>query len=289
MKYISLASTIGMTAAAIFLNNCNANAVTFIGYDANTSTSTNPPPLLTANSPFSLAAFDSFSAQLNDSVVTTESFENIPTATAIDGLATTISGTNANFSYKKKTDGTPANGNIQQKNAITGLTNAGTYPTDGNRGISINSANTFSISFTNTLKSSTLLAAFGYYGTDLGDNNNILTMKFYNGTDLVQTSILDPIVIDPTGHAGNSSIYFFGFIADSSAQYFDKVDFVSSINNVSTSPSDAIGIDQIKVATPAQRSTTQAPEPATIIGTLIGAGYISRMKRRQQLAKSSNK
>jgi hypothetical protein len=45
----------------------------------------------------------------------------------------------------------------------------------GYYGISIDSANNFSISFSNSL------AAFGYFGPDLGDGGNILTMKFSNG------------------------------------------------------------------------------------------------------------
>jgi hypothetical protein len=279
MKYISLASSVGM-AATVVLFSAAANAVTFTGYDENKGST----PLTTATSPNSQAAFANFSSNLNSALVTTESFENFSTTAAnptpIDGLSTTISGVTATFSYKTKTNpAVSASGDVQKaaaSGASQGFTNSGTYPTDGVKGISINSANNFSISFNNSL------AAFSYFGTDLGDFNNILTMEFYsastNGTTLVKS-----IVIPSNVGSANSSEFFFGFIADSQSEEFNTIKFISSLNG------DAIGIDQIKIATPAQRLSTQAPEPATIIGTLIGAGYIRRIKRRQQLDKLSNK
>jgi hypothetical protein len=276
-KYISISSFFGIAASAILLNSGDASAVTFTGYDENT---TNPlVPLTTANTPNSnsKAAFDNFSAHLNGSTLVTESFENIPTTTYIDGLSTTIAGTVANFSYTKKLGGASANGGdttkVQRKaasGANKGFTNSGTYPTDGSQGISINSENNFSISFSNTL------AAFGYFGTDLGDNNNILTMKFFNNSTLVNS-----MSIPVFANSFNSSEYFFGFIADSLSQQFNRVEFISSISN----DGDAIGIDQIKIATPAQL-TTQIPEPSSLLGTLFFGGSMMLIKRRYQRSKS---
>jgi hypothetical protein len=284
IKHSSLTLTIGITAAALFLNNGTANAISFIGYDANTSTLPTPLPLPFDPNSNSQIAFNNFSANLSSATVTTESFETTPVGTLIDNLSTVISGINVKFSYKK-IDGTSASSatspstQVQQADSI-GLTNSGTYPTNGLRGISINSTNNFSISFTDTAGNPSLIAAFGYFGTDLGDFKNGLTMQFFNGTTLVNP--LEQAIALPNT-SSNSSEFFYGFIADSSAQEFDRVAFVNSKSN------DAIGIDQIKIATPAQRLSTQAPEPATIIGTLIGAGYIRRIKRRQQLDKLSNK
>jgi hypothetical protein len=281
-KKISICSIFGTTVAAV-LSIGNATAATFSGYDINPNPpTTNPPfagiPLNTANTPSSQAAFVDFSKKLNGATVTTESFETsaTPVNTPIDGLSTSISGTTATFLYTKKSDNntattTGASTRVQTVDA-DGFTNSGTYPTQGVRGISINSANNFSISF------SQKLAAFSYFGTDLGDNSNTLTMEFYNGTALILSN-----QIPFNSGSADSSEFFFGFIADNPTQEFNKVAFVSSIS----SNGDAIGIDQIKIATPAQIVPSPAvPEPATILGTLIFGGAAVARKRKQQLSKS---
>jgi hypothetical protein len=247
----------------------NAHAVTFNGYDPNNGVGSPPPRLTTATSPNSQAAFANFSSNLNGATVTTESFETAatPVGTFIDGLSTSISGTNATFSYTKKSDGSSANGGSTTQVQLAdsaGNTNSGTYPTDGVRGISINSANNFSISFSNPL------AAFGYFGTDLGDNSNTLTMKFFNGSTEVNSTLI-PV----NSNSFNSSEFFFGFIADNPTQYFNRVAFVSSISTTG----DAIGIDQIKIGTPGQ-VTTAVPEPSSLLGTLIFGGSVMLIRRR---------
>ncbi len=264
MRYKYWNWTLGGTALAISIGG-TAQATTFTGYDNNTGAA----PLTAATSPNSQAAFNSFLTNVNGANVTTESFETTPVGTAIDGLTKTISGTTATFAYTKKSDGTSATAGtttqVQSKDT-NGFTNAGTYPTDGNRGISINSANNFSISFNN------LQAAFSFFGTDLGDNNNTLTVNLFNGITLVNSYIYP----SNTG-AANSSLFFYGFIADNSSQYFDKVALVSSIDTTG----DAIGLDQITIGTPAQVST-KLPEPATIFGTMLLGGSIAAFKRKQQ-------
>jgi hypothetical protein len=87
-------------------------------------------------------------------------------------------------------------------------------------------------------------------------------------------------------HVGsvNSSEFFFGFIADSPAEEFNRVEFVSSIN----SGGDEIGIDQIKIATPTQVKT-KIPEPASIWGTLLSVGCLVAIKRRSKRARSIEK
>jgi hypothetical protein len=283
MKYIALGSIVSATASAVILSGGNANATSFSGYDVNIHTIVNnlgvvtsvTAPLTSAEATNSNAAFDNFSAQLNGATVTTESFEttNTPLGTPIDGLSTVISGITANFSYKTSigtTATTPGSSTrVQQSGANsnpTGFTNSGTYPTDGLNGISINSSNTFSISF------SSRIAAFGYFGTDLGDFSNALTMHFFNGATLLNPSEL---AIQVPLSSKDGSEYFFGFIADNPAQYFDKVVFDSSKTG------DAIGIDQIKIGTAAQISAA-VPEPSSLVGTLLFGGSIVAIKRRQR-------
>jgi hypothetical protein len=267
MKYRSLAA-ISSTIMSIVLVSGSALAVTFSGYD------TNPTNYIRLADPKnSLKAFDDFSTSLNGDIVTTESFENttIPTLNNnfafIDGLSTQISGIKANFLYKKD-DGTSANGGastqIQQTSTV--LDN-GAYPTEGTRVISINSSNNLSITFSSSI------AAFGYFGTDLGDNNNTLTMQFFNATNTLVSSQ----VIGSTG-SSNSSEFFFGFIADSPSEEFNRVVFSNSKGG------DAIGIDQIKIATSSQVKT-KIPEPASIWGTLLCGGCLVAIKRRGKRVK----
>ncbi len=281
LKYSFLASTIGVTASVMLLSP-TAKAVTFTGYDENTGTT----PLTVATSPNSQAAFANFSNNLNGAVVTTESFEGFSTTTTnptpIDGLSTTISGVTATFSYKTKTNPTvSASGDVQKaaaSGASQGFTNSGTYPTDGVKGISINSMNNFSISFDKSL------AAFGYFGTDLGDGGNTLTMEFYNittnGTMLVKSTAIPSNV-----GSANSSEFFFGFIADSLSEDFNTIKFISSLN----SNGDAIGIDQIKIGTRSQVAPTAAPEPSSIVGTALFGGFVIMISRKSKRAKSIEK
>ncbi len=267
MKYRSLGSIASATTAIVLMSNA-ANAVTFSGYD------TNPINNIRLLNPVnSTTAFNDFSVNLDSATVTTESFETTatPTGTFIDGLTTQISGITANFSYKKD-NGNSANAGastqVQQTNTVLGVLPNGAYPTENLRLISINSSNNLSINFSSSI------AAFGYFGTDLGDNGNILTMQFFNANNTLVSSQ----VIGNTGSA-NSSEFFFGFIVDSPSDEFNRVVFSNSIGG------DAIGIDQIKIATPTQVKT-KIPEPASIWGTLLCGGCLVAIKRRSKRARS---
>lgn len=291
MKYSRLSSVLTVTASVALIAN-PVNAASFTGYDQNNKpliSVGNPPlPLTIAESPNSQAAYNLFVADTNVGSVTTESFESFSTSPTtgpnINGLSTLISGVTANFSYTRKTGITPLTTKVEKADTTYGLfggvTGNGTYPTDGNQGLSINSANNFSISFTSPLR------AFGYFGTDLGDNNNILTMIFTLGGAPV-----DSIVVPTFTGGQNSSKFFFGYIGDTATTLFDKVEFSSSLANVT--PSDAIGIDQLRVATAAQITGTATvvavSEPTTILGTLLFGGSVVALKRRQRTARSISK
>jgi hypothetical protein len=147
------------------------------------------------------------------------------------------------------------------------MTNSGTFPTDGKQGISINSIYTFKINF------SSPLAAIGFWGTDLGDNNNSLTVVLRN---LGKTVAQQPINY-LGANAGKSSIFFFGGIAQQPTEYFDEVELLSSVTNLQ----DAIGLDQLTVGTPAQVQSvtppTAVPTPALLPG-LVGLSLGLRRK-----------
>jgi hypothetical protein len=261
-----------LTSAAIGIV-LPAQALTlYTGYDANpNASSTNSVVLPLANRTNSIAAYNSYKANLGGNGVTTESYETVPHATTpIDGLVQQLSGVTATYSYTKKSDGSSAGASetvaVQKANSA-GLTNAGTFPTDGVQGISINSANNFKIKFANPL------AAFSFWGTDLGDRDNTLTVILRKAGVDVQSKLIDYL----DANAGNSSVFFFGGIAQNAAEQFDEVELLSSIN----STGDAIGIDQLTVGTATQvtPSSTPVPTPALLPGLIALAASARRRGR----------
>jgi hypothetical protein len=241
----------------------------FRGYDANPVDATVLPLASRTNS---IAAYNSYKANLGGSGVTTESYETISGVTPIDGLVQQLSGVTATYSYTKKTDGSSAGSSgvaAVQKADAAGLTNSGTFPTDGVRGISINSANNFKIQFGSPL------AAFSFWGTDLGDSKNTLTIVLKKAGVLVKSQLIDYL----DTNAGQSSVFFFGGIAQNVTEQFDEVELLSSIN----SNGDAIGIDQLAVGTAAQVTpmSTPVPTPALLPGLLA---FVAGARRRWKAA-----
>lgn len=241
----------------------------FKGYDANPNDKTVLPSSARTNTS---TAFFNFLQAIDNGSVTSESFESFPTSQAIDGLTQNISGVTTSFRYLKP-DNSSATGGGTTKVQIadsSGMTNSGTYPTDGRRGISINSSNQFFIDF------SAPLAAFGFWGTDLGDKQNKLTVELLKDGTSVGSQLIDFLGDD----AGNSSVFFFGGIAENSTEQFNQVRLLSSKSG------DAIGLDQLTIATPEQVLTatgnagaTAVPTPA-LLPALVGFGLSLARKRR---------
>ncbi len=245
----------------------------YTGYDENPLNETVLPIASRVNS---TAAFNQYLSNLTG--VTTESFETTAVGTPINDLAPMLSGVTSDFIYTTDAAGTISAGatnvvSVQKANSAQqvnpGMTNSGTFPTDGKQGISINSTNFFKIKFGSSL------AAFSFWGTDLGDRSNKLTVVLRNlGLEVGRQPI------DYLGaNAGNSSVFFFGAIAQNVAEQFDEVQLLSSITG-----SDAIGIDQLTVGTAAQvtESSTPVPTPALLPGLVaLAVGARRRSKAAQ--------
>jgi hypothetical protein len=261
-KLIVCATLLGLPVAIGLALPAQALSL-YTGYDANPVDKTILPLADRTNS---IAAFNSYKANLGGNGVTTESYENISNSTtAVDGLIQQLSGVTATYSYTKKTDSTPGTAVVSK-----GLLDNGTFPTDGIRGISINSANKFKIRFASSL------SAFSFWGTDLGDNKNTLTVILRKAGVNVQSKLIDYL----DANAGNSSVFFFGGIAQNAAEQFDEVELLSSIS----SDGDAIGIDQLTVGTAAQLTpqSKPVPTPALLPGLVaLAAGARRRSKAAQ--------
>jgi hypothetical protein len=236
----------------------------FTGYDANPIPDTALPLADRINS---TAAFNSYKANLGGVGAATQGFEGFAANTdlnvAIGGSTVNFSGVTGTFSNTVKSTGT-ATSLIVRKADLAGLTNSGTYPTEGKNGISISSANNVAIRFSSPLQ------AFSFWGTDLGDSKNTLTIELYKGASPVGTRLIDFLGAD----AGQSSTFFYGVVGGST-ELFDEVRLISSIS----SNGDAIGLDQFTVGTPGQVVPTAVPTPALLPG-LIATG-LGIWRRRQ--------
>lgn len=159
-------------------------------------------------------------------------------------------------------------------------TNTGRYPISGKQ--YWEAWEEFSIDFSKPI------AAFGFYGTDIGDINGNLTLTLLNSL----TGFSQNITVNHTsGWPANmgGSVLYFGLIADAS-QVFNKVTF--SNNSGGT---DAFGFDNMTIGGIDQVASSelaggieevppseQVPEPLTMAGMALGGAMLTGARRFRQ-------
>lgn len=130
--------------------------------------------------------------------------------------------------------------------------------------ITVGGGNSFVINFTNPI------AAFGFYGTDIGDFGGQLSLNFMSG-DI--TNVVVPHTVGSGGNPSGTGLYF-GYI--DTANPFTSVEFVTSGGG-----SDVFGFDQMTIGTIEQVSV---PEPGTML--LLASGFlglgITAVRRREE-------
>jgi hypothetical protein len=107
------------------------------------------------------------------------------------------------------------------------------------------------------------IAAFGFYGTDIGDFNGRLTLSFFNGATKVGSFVAQDG--DLSGNAVPSldgNLRFWGVTFATNA--FNKVEFVMAGNT------DVFGFDDMTIA---DASQVQVPEPSSL--ALVGSGMLA--------------
>ena len=244
-----------LVKAALALAVCSslAGAQTFFGLSTGGGPSTRVPSRAAAD-----AARTSFMGSLVG--VGTEDFEGIAAGTPPPiGLVCPGAGTATLVS--------PLGGSVTFQGP--GTNGVGRYPSSGvhffNTG-SASSGPTFHVDF------STTVAAFGFYGIDVGDFGSQLSLKFWLAGVVVDTWALPYLASSGTGSLMDGSMMYAGYIRTSG---FDRVDFVG------TSSADFFAFDDMTVGSVESVHPT-VPEPASLalLGTgLIGLYAVARRRR----------
>lgn len=243
-KIMTLRMTTLATAIALSAFSMPAMAAPTI-YFGETQT---PSPAATVSGAAATARA-SFLAQLGG--VSTEDFEGLAAGTPPATLTFAGSAGPITAAF------TGVTGQICTSNGCGG---PGRFATSGTNYLDI-STNAFSVTF------STPVAAFGFYGTDIGDFNGQLTLT------LTSASGTTTLTVPNTLNGNDGSLLFYGII--------DTANPFTSITFGNTAPgADLFGFDDITVGD-VRQVTGGVPEPTTWAMMIIGFGAIGGTMRRR--------
>lgn len=131
----------------------------------------------------------------------------------------------------------------------------------------VQAGNNFAITF------SSPIAAFGFYGIDIGDFNGTVSLAL---TD-VSNNVLNLLVPAAPVALANASVLYFGF--------YDLADTYKSIAfNTTTGSGDVFAFDNFSIGSNEQVVVTRVPEPSSIALLSAGLAGFSWMRRKRRQA-----
>lgn len=113
------------------------------------------------------------------------------------------------------------------------------------------------------------IAAFGFYGIDIGDFFGTLSLEFDNGNIATQ-----PIPTAPQNVADGSVLYW-GIIADPSEGQISKITFATTEGT-----GDFFGFDNFTIGSREQVKPSSVPGPLPLLGAGAAFGWSRRLRRR---------
>jgi hypothetical protein len=141
----------------------------------------------------------------------------------------------------------------------------GQNATSGSKWWRTGAGNNFSITFSDPV------AAFGFYGIDVGDINARLTLTLAGG------GVVAIDIPHPLGGGQNGAVFFFGYIDTDNP--FTSATFA----NVGGGGGDDFGFDDMTIGS-VQQVQQAVPEPASLL--LLGSGLLARQVMRRRKARS---
>ena len=154
---------------------------------------------------------------------------------------------------------------------IRSVGTADDFPVSGSRfyQVTTGSGTEFTINFANPI------AAFGFYGTDLGDSGSNLVLRFTRSIGSTFDVQVPYDVNAPGGDLRSGNLLFFGYI--------DTANPFTSVQFRSTGSGDVFGFDDMTIGTAQQVNQGVVPEPSTYVLMATGLGVLASVARRRRV------